>query len=62
GASVVFRWGFVGWLFEVGELVVWWSFVGCFSLGDRVGGLFNVVQAWNWPEMEKKGLAVVTGK
>ena len=22
---------------EVGELVVWWSFAGCFSLGD--GGL-----------------------
>ncbi|KAH0647243.1 hypothetical protein KY290_033232 [Solanum tuberosum] len=27
-----------------------------------VGGLLNVVPAWNWPEMEKKGLVVVTEK
>jgi len=27
-----------------------------------VGGLLNVVPAWNWPEMEKKDLVVVTGK
>ncbi|KAH0767515.1 hypothetical protein KY290_003556 [Solanum tuberosum] len=46
GASVVFRWGFgrgfVGWLFggrRTGGLVVWWSFAGCFSLGD--GGRFH---------------------
>uniref|UniRef100_M1DAX9 Uncharacterized protein n=1 Tax=Solanum tuberosum TaxID=4113 RepID=M1DAX9_SOLTU len=58
---------------EVGELVVWWSFAGCFSLGDggldsgglKCGfttGFWRGEGVWNWSEMEKKDLVVVTGE
>ncbi|KAH0636800.1 hypothetical protein KY290_037195 [Solanum tuberosum] len=60
----------VVWSRRTGGLVV---ISGCFSLGDgglgsgglKCGfttGFWRGEGAWNWPEMEKKGLVVVTEK